>query len=603
MSAGEAVASLRYGDRIFIEFVDFAGEGHIDENSKLASSKKRKNGKSTWLIEGQGFFNDELAVVNCPPPSADDCLFQICPRSRVSAAEDFALQCKHRDEIRDKAVKGGWNDELQNQFESAKKHADSEEAENDKAMQERAGIEVAFGEITQLKHCKTGKWLMVDKNKTASVEQENIECTLSEKVSQQCWITIRPSKRFQFQGDEVCDKSIVYLCSENSKTSQAQFLHMARHHFVDSNALKSEAVKERSQSVIKMELNSSLDATPWRIVRYDANAGGSITSAAADEIQLGDVLCVEATDTPGGEGALDSSKTSYLGYYHWAERTPQEIALANGGGGSGVHGAGGASTVVMPEQQGQEGRKLLFKPKSPELEDDVYSSDCYWIVESTPRNRGGSMEGLVELPEGGPVRWSGAAIRLRHVNTGMVLVQQAPKATETGSSGELEISLTVAKDWVENNNHNNNQSNGGGTNSTQEEREGEGGGGKDSRDGESVSVEDAASRLSYFKLVELSLSADRYSLQQCLYSICHVPYSYHISVFGKHDLPSTRSLQCTLLHSCQYSHYQYPLPVVSSVLYYIPASTLTFSTPQAGVPEGRPRTADPDSPCVQRQRC
>jgi hypothetical protein len=383
MSLANAIASLRYGDRIFVEYVDFAAEGASGEDDGAhETSKKPKKGKATWLIEGQGFFNDDLAVVSTPPPSADECLFQICPRSRVSAAEDFALQCTNRDGIRENHGIG-WTDELQNQFDLAKKHADNEEAENNKAMQEKAGIEVVFGEIIQLKHCKTGKWMMVDKSKTAKVEQENIECTLSEIVSQQCWITIRPSKRFQFQGDEVCDKSIVFLCSENSKTSQAQFLHMAQHNFIDSNVLKSEAVKQRSQNMVKMELNSSLDATPWRIVRFDSD-GGAPTSDTAEDIHLGDMVCIEATDAPQEQGAqldtLDLNQTSYLGYYKWS---PRKVAGNNGGAGGDAGGEANEAKVVTSSEENSEfkekSKKLLFKPKSADLPDGVYPSDCYWI--------------------------------------------------------------------------------------------------------------------------------------------------------------------------------------------------------------------------------
>ena len=90
----DAVVSLRFGDRVFLEFVDFNGDGQAGDQGDQAS--QRASRAKTWLIEGQGFFNDDLAVVSCPPPSADECLFQICPRSRVSAAEDYAMQCAHR---------------------------------------------------------------------------------------------------------------------------------------------------------------------------------------------------------------------------------------------------------------------------------------------------------------------------------------------------------------------------------------------------------------------------------------------------------------------------------------------------------------------------
>ena len=61
--------AIKFGDQIYIQCQ------HADS--------------ITRFIEGQGMMSNGVAVVTTPVPCYGDCLFQVCVRARVSAAEEL----------------------------------------------------------------------------------------------------------------------------------------------------------------------------------------------------------------------------------------------------------------------------------------------------------------------------------------------------------------------------------------------------------------------------------------------------------------------------------------------------------------------------------
>jgi hypothetical protein len=79
-----------------------------------------------------------------------------------------------------------------------------EEKMNKRAMEEKTGAKLVYGDVIQLLHCKTGKWLVVDEHQVATAEPENMKVRLSSDASMFSWFTVEPAAKFFFEVLSFC---------------------------------------------------------------------------------------------------------------------------------------------------------------------------------------------------------------------------------------------------------------------------------------------------------------------------------------------------------------------------------------------------------------
>jgi inositol 1,4,5-triphosphate receptor type 1 len=83
------------------------------------------------------------------------------------------------------------------QLATLKRVKDKELEMNNKNMQDKLGQDVNFGDIVQLLHLRSQKYLSISRTAVAQVESENFQVYLTKDLSSLCWFTLKPSEAFQ----------------------------------------------------------------------------------------------------------------------------------------------------------------------------------------------------------------------------------------------------------------------------------------------------------------------------------------------------------------------------------------------------------------------
>ena len=94
---------------------------------------------------------------------------------------------------------------------SLKKGRDNEVRLNCTYMEKRTGQVIAFGDIIQLYHVKSKKYLKVIPDEVAKVERENLFLTLDEHGDTFSWIQILPRFKIDREGDPIKSGNEVFL--------------------------------------------------------------------------------------------------------------------------------------------------------------------------------------------------------------------------------------------------------------------------------------------------------------------------------------------------------------------------------------------------------
>jgi len=174
--------------------------------------------------------------------SLDDCKFAIHLQRQYSAARELKefqdLQEKVEDEdptIAAKylqALKRGYNNEVQL---------------NNNYMQKKFGKPVLFGDIIQLYHVKSGKYVKIIPGELARVERENIKIVLCETGDPYSWLQILPRFKIDRVTDPIPHGTELYL---GLAERVGEYLHVA-----DRDSLLGQ----------RREVNCSLEATSWKL--------------------------------------------------------------------------------------------------------------------------------------------------------------------------------------------------------------------------------------------------------------------------------------------------------------------------------------------------
>eukprot|EP01040_Poterioochromonas_malhamensis_P001446 gene1446-1534_t len=201
-----------------------------------------KNIKHNGLLCAEGILLEDL-IIEENIKVFDDSLFCIHLQRQYSAARELE-EFLRTNKIDPKNISDA---NLTKYFQALKRGADNESRLNDSYMQKKLGQTVVFGDIIQLYHVKSGKYLKVIPDQLAKDERENIRIVLDSKGSSYSWMQVCPRYKIDRDGDRVLNNSEIYLkVAERSN----EYLHRA-----DRDPLPGH----------EREVNCSLEATSWRL--------------------------------------------------------------------------------------------------------------------------------------------------------------------------------------------------------------------------------------------------------------------------------------------------------------------------------------------------
>ena len=386
----------------------------------LVTFRTSKKDDESFLV-AEGILVEDL-FVNPNLDTIHDALFCVHLQRQYSASRelDEFLQQLATDAATNQESKKDSN--TTNFLNALTRGRDNETRLNNRYLESRCGESVKYGDVIQLFHVRSGKYLTIRPTELANAERENIKICLDAKGSAFSSLVVVPRFKIDREGDPVSDNSDIYLSVAERRN---EFVHSA-----DREPLAGHLV----------EINCSLEQSPLKMSIYQKTAD----MADPNVILASEIIYILDTEINSVlMPAFESDEVDDVNEEDGEEGNDDKGDDDDDESGEEDDDDDSKEEEDKPKKEEDKPKEEEEKPLSHEFGDmilnplqgtDTIDTRALWMIE------------LRVKTQGGPVMWRTTPVRLKNLFSGHYLKCSLQIANNEDGDGVSQYLYTMTPD-------------------------------------------------------------------------------------------------------------------------------------------------------------